>query len=714
MRAATFAAVILALTAQSAWAQPSTVATARGGVLDLSGADFGGSTTYEISGEWQFWWDALVGPAALSGGDAPPPTGLAAMPRYWNDYELDGRKLPARGAATYRLSIRLPDDGIYGLFLDQASTSYRLYVNGEELASNGLVSEDPGLVVPEYRPQVVFFTPREGVADLVLQVANAEYRNGGQWQPAVLGRAAAIKARWDRKSTTELFLLGAIVMIGLYNLSLFVFRTGSRPPLWFGLFCLVVAARLAVTGNNALSGLLPGFPWAVMVWLELAIFHLGTVFFLLFFRSLYPADLPRWGFLPLLAVYSLLAIMSLAAPLSFFNRLVPVMQAGAVAGLLFVLACLALAFFRKRPDAGFILAGFVIFALSAVNDILFARGALATAYLIPLGLFAFILVQAVALARIFSRSFSQVERLSESLATVNRSLERFVPKEFLSFLDRRSISEVRLGDQTLRNMTVLFSDIRSFTTISESLSPQESFNFLNSYLERVGPIIRYHGGFIDKYIGDAIMALFPDSPSRAVEAAIAMQFAVRAFNEERVGLGQRPIQVGVGLHGGPAMLGIVGELERLESTVISDTVNLASRIEGLTKTYKTDVLISGTLVRSLGQGAGEDGRDLPCPFNVRLVDRVTVKGKSEPSDLYELLDSRTQEELAPFMASRDTFERAVALFRERRYGEAKAGFVEVARRNPLDQVARIYINRCSTAAGHSGEDPAPPDGPRAP
>ncbi len=124
------------------------------------------------------------------------------------------------------------------------------------------------------------------------------------------------------------------------------------------------------------------------------------------------------------------------------------------------------------------------------------------------------------------------------LAKINNAYSRFVPQQFLNFLDRDSIIDVKLGDQIQKEMTVLFSDIRSFTTLSEQMTPQENFNFLNDYLRQVSPVIREHHGFIDKYIGDAIMALFAQQPNDAIQAAIAMQHKVAAYNVQRQESGQ--------------------------------------------------------------------------------------------------------------------------------------------------------------------------------
>ncbi len=142
---------------------------------------------------------------------------------------------------------------------------------------------------------------------------------------------------------------------------------------------------------------------------------------------------------------------------------------------------------------------------------------------------------------------------------------------------------------------MLFADIRNFTTLSEKMSPEETFRFLNACLSRIGPHIRANRGFVDKYIGDAIMALFPESPADAVRAALAMQREVQAYNAKTQG--KTPLAIGLGIHVGQVMMGTIGEEQRFEATVISDAVNLTARIETLTKQLGCSIFWSLPMLR---------------------------------------------------------------------------------------------------------------------
>jgi class 3 adenylate cyclase/HAMP domain-containing protein len=280
------------------------------------------------------------------------------------------------------------------------------------------------------------------------------------------------------------------------------------------------------------------------------------------------------------------------------------------------------------------------------------------------------------------------ERLKDNLdfqVKLTESYSYFVPKEFLEFLEKESIIDIKLGDNVQKEMTVLFSDIRSFTMLSEKMSPQENFNFLNSCLSRIGPVVRNNGGFIDKYIGDAIMALFPGSAEDALHAAIAMQNVIRTYNKHRMSAGYEPIDIGVGIHTGVLMLGTIGEERRMEGTVISDAVNLASRLEGLTKLYGASIIISGHTSNGLKNRSD---------FRSRYLGRVQVKGKKKWVDIFEILDGFSSELVNIKLTTKKEFERGVLLYQNSEFVEACESFDKVLEQDPDERAASLYLKRC--------------------
>ena len=258
-------------------------------------------------------------------------------------------------------------------------------------------------------------------------------------------------------------------------------------------------------------------------------------------------------------------------------------------------------------------------------------------------------------------------------------------REFLSLLGKESIVDVKLADNIERKMTILFSDIRSFTSISEGMSPEQNFQFINEFLSRVGPVVREHNGFIDKYIGDGIMALFDDADA-ASEASIDMLQQLAEYNQSRKAKDQPPIQIGIGLNTGNLMLGTIGENDRMDGTVISDAVNLASRIEGLTKLYGVSLLITEHTFRTLVK---------PDRFLIRLIDRVQVKGASEAVTIYEVFSGDAQEWQDKKIETKQKLEEAIGLYQLQRFAEARQSFLECLAVYPEDKVITLYIDRCN-------------------
>ncbi|MCB1327346.1 MAG: adenylate/guanylate cyclase domain-containing protein [Spirochaetales bacterium] len=211
-----------------------------------------------------------------------------------------------------------------------------------------------------------------------------------------------------------------------------------------------------------------------------------------------------------------------------------------------------------------------------------------------------------------------LEQVLSDLRLLNTSLNRFVPYEFLQRLGKHSVTELNLGDHRQTQMSVLFCDIRNFTTLTERIGGPATFDLLGSYFERMGPIIRKHNGYIDKYIGDAIMALF-DAPGDAVASAQEMLAELRDLNQTS----REPLNIGIGIGTGSIVLGAIGETKRIDNTVIGDSVNASARLESLTAKLDHSLIISESTYNGI-----ENQKDF-----VRLG-RTKVKGKSEPITLY--------------------------------------------------------------------------------
>jgi PAS domain S-box-containing protein len=277
-----------------------------------------------------------------------------------------------------------------------------------------------------------------------------------------------------------------------------------------------------------------------------------------------------------------------------------------------------------------------------------------------------------------------LEESKQELEIQNKAYSRFVPREFLSFLEKRSIVDVQLGDHVQKEMTIMFSDIRAFTALSEKMTPTENFRFINSYLSKMEPVVLSHHGFIDKYIGDAIMALFPHGADDAVRGAIDMLRTLSEFNQARQHANTELIDIGIGLHTGTLMLGTIGGENRMDGTVISDAVNLASRVEGMTKMYGATLLITEHTYNRLVDVS---------EYAIRIVDKVKVKGKSQPVIVFEVLDGNLPEIRDAKLATLEMFTDAFVSYQRRNFDYAESLFQRCVDRNPNDKAAKIYLKR---------------------
>lgn len=283
--------------------------------------------------------------------------------------------------------------------------------------------------------------------------------------------------------------------------------------------------------------------------------------------------------------------------------------------------------------------------------------------------------------------YARMEESLQAQVELTTAHSRFVPHQFLQALERQTITDVKLGDHAEKRMSILFSDIRGFTSIVENLSPAENIAFINEYLSVMEPAIIESGGFVDSYIGDAIMALFDGSPDDAVNAGVMMHAGLRGLNEKRRLQGLAPVRCGVGVNTGTLMLGTIGGETNLKCGVIGDSVNLAARVESLTKHFRIPMLISDHTLHSL---------DAPERWQTRLIDRVVVVGATEPVTLYEVLDAESPERREPKLAAASAYQDGIELYFDQRFAAALGRFAAVLEQCPDDLVSQKFVDRCMT------------------
>ena len=648
------------------------------GALDLTAYDFNATDVVNLNGEWEFYWDTLF--TTLGGKNLPQPDIHVEFPKMWNNLEIDNKKLGSFGCATYRLNVRIPKQ-LQGEILSVSSlpqsTAYAICVDGKTIAKAGKTGTNKLNSTSLPIPVSGSFVTTSDSIEFIIKVSNYKHRMGGIRHPIQLGSMQAITREIHSRRRNSWLLIGVIFIVIIYHLALYLYRKKAKMPLYFSFFSLVLFIRAGFTGEMVFVQELISVPYKVILSLGHLTYFLSVPLALHYLHYLFEG---QFSFKYVKVSYYIVipfVLITLLFPEEIASKSIPYFHAFYLFGSFYILIKLILLTVKRVSHANLVLLGVIIMIATAINDLLFVNQVIYSVAMVHYGLISLILSQAIVISMKFSKAFADNETLLTASA-------KFVPSEFLQKLNKTSLRELQLGDQVETEMTVMFIDIRSFTTLSESMKPEENFEFINAYLARMGPLIRESGGFIDKYIGDAIMALF-DTPEHAAEASINIAKELRIYNRLRQKHGELPIHIGIGIHTGNLMMGIIGEDERLEGTVISDAVNLASRLEGVTKNYKSTAIFSHNTLKKMNK--------LPS-YNYRLLDMVQVKGKSERITIYELLDCLPEKDRKKRIASTPRFQTAVELFWDEDYVSANELFSEIAEENPYDIAAKQYAEQC--------------------
>jgi len=290
---------------------------------------------------------------------------------------------------------------------------------------------------------------------------------------------------------------------------------------------------------------------------------------------------------------------------------------------------------------------------------------------------------AIESAMLYEKNIREAREREEAMLRIHEVTKKFVPHEFIRSLGKETLTDVKLGDQVEKIVTVLFTDIRDFTTLSEKMTPEENFHFVSSFNARLGPVIRSNNGFINQYLGDSIMAIFPENPEDALRAAVGMQKAVHELNKERKETGLPSIRAGIGMHTGSLIMGITGDEFRMDAATISDTVNTAARIESLTKYYKSPLLLSDDTLQYLN---GQNN------FHFRHLGSVKLKGKNNLLSIIECINGFDELQFERKRQTLSQFNKAMISYHDQQFENALQIFQNILTNDPDDLTAHYFLN----------------------
>ena len=650
---------------------------AQHGTIDVSGWDATTASTLPLAGEWEAVWGTQ--PDETGALAAAAPRTMFRMPESVESQAPPGAWVHGQGLVSFVLRLRgLPARESLGIVVPTLWSSALRCTTPSGVTT--AISASPGadVRVATSNAPYALVLPQATEVTCVLSYAVAppveSWRSFFSEPPALATADAALSRVADHRA----FYLAIVVFMVTLASYLFVqwrARRSDQAPLFVALMFVMIAVWLGGYGS--------------------VFEHLACPSFLLRRRLEYAA-VPA---LAAAAVWS--TVLMLERPRTWIAKALAIAALAASAvTLLLPTRLIAWALFTLvQPAAAFCMVlnvgyaassfvasstsrhvralalGIVLPATLGIVDVILSRFADVRLGLVSYGLVLLGFTIALTLARVNAAAHRSAEVFADRSA-------RFVPQEFIHTLGHADLTTVRLGDARERPMTILFADLRNFTAMSEHLSPAETFAFLNECFARVGPPIREHGGFVDKYIGDAIMALFPDDPAQAVRAALAMQKAIADVPAPRGT--ERRVALGIGVHVGSVMMGTIGEERRFEATVISDAVNLAARLEGLTKQLGCGLVVSGAIAHELPD-------DL-VP-HIRELGRFAVKGKTEPVTVVEVFALDSVEVRRHKFDSKVRFRRGVDAFMRGDFKAASDVFAQIVDRCAEDGPAHWWFVR---------------------
>ncbi len=391
---------------------------AKDGLLDLRDWSFSAKGSVQLNGQWEFYWRTRPEATWLTSQnliDQGVRGSTVNVPGYWNDGSTDGLKYSEDGYATYRLTVLVSTRDELALKFLSVGTAYTLWIDGREMLTVGHPGTSEASTTPEYAPQIVRFRPTSSRVDIRIYVSNYHHRNAGLWEVIKLGLPQDLVAQRMSRVASDLLLFGAILMMGIYNLCMWVVRREFGFGLFLGCFCLLLGIRILLVDERYINELIPGLGWEFLTRLEYFCWFVAIPVFLSFLRTLFPAEVPSiverivWGIGLTSAVACLLLDIKLA------TQLVPYYQVFTIIGMAYGIYIVVASIYQRREGAIIMGIGCTMLFAAAVNDILVNNAFFDSSLQLPLGLFLFVLSQSVLVSIRYARTTRTLDQRSNEL-----------------------------------------------------------------------------------------------------------------------------------------------------------------------------------------------------------------------------------------------------------------------------------------------------------
>lgn len=413
------------------------------GILDLSNWDFEKNGPVHLDGEWEFYWNELYTPESFTKKAVSQPL-MVNVPSHWTHYQINGKNVPGTGYATFRLKIKMnKSQRFMALKLNTLGTVYRLWLNNEIILSDGTVGTNVRSEGFSQVPRKYIFRADSEDLVITIQISNFHFNKGGLWNSILFGEGYQILKLEDNQKFYNFFVVGAIFIMGLYHLLLFLLRKNDLSLVAFSIFCLTVSIRWFFTEGYFYSVIPESFTPLLKAKIEYLLIFLPAFSFCLYLYTLFQKEISVY-FISIVGIVSLIfTFLSILLPVQVFDQFYNIYYLLIFAGSIYLIYRIIVAAVRKKNDALLVLLGFILLCLANINDILNTVFGFSHLYLLGTGLFVFIIIQSFILSIRFSNAFKRVEYLSNELQEYSKGLEQKV--------DERTI-ELKQANQNLASI----------------------------------------------------------------------------------------------------------------------------------------------------------------------------------------------------------------------------------------------------------------------
>ncbi|QEN03288.1 adenylate/guanylate cyclase domain-containing protein [Thiospirochaeta perfilievii] len=569
------------------------------GEIDLRYYSFKGNDPISLAGDWKVSYKNGL-------------TEFSQVPGSWRGN---------LGTVKYSLVVKSSGVGNLLFSLSQINTQFTFYLNSELIASD---RQNRSMYIP--------LTLKKGDNLLEFYITNNTEKFGGFRSTPYLGDFNKVLKRYEKNILRDTLISGASIIMFLFFLVLFLNFRNDKSTLFFALICLFLAIRGVVTNDKIIFNFIPNLSYFWLNKLEYISIYIIPLLTLLFIFHYYKKSvLPRIS-LVMIGISTFFPLILIFTPPKIYISFLYLFYSFIGLSSLFIIINLSFCIKQKKEDSLRILVSIITLFIAAVFDSFNLFFNYFDFQILPSSMIVFILSMSYIVSQREIRKIKKIENLTLENIKVIRYLSKFVPNAFVKTVGMGNISSIKRGDGVDKDMTIIFTSIIGFKKELKLYKAEETIGLLNRCYSLIAPIISDNGGFIDKFIDETVMALFPGRPEDAIKAVIEINKRLEKFNSSN-SFG-KPLKMRTGIHIGSQTIGLVGDEKRVDATVISKVVNTASRINSFTEKISRDILISEDVYNKL---------ENPSLYSTLFMGRVKLKGKQNFIGIYSLYTKSIQE-----------------------------------------------------------------------